>query len=95
MPGYPTPLNFGLFDNWLAGVLHVDIFFGSMVAMAIIALAFLLPMFLMKANSYIMIVSLIFLSVVFTAVGWIGAYIWVFVALYLAFVISGKIRNGL
>lgn len=91
MPSYEFHL-LGL-SQWLQNALGVSSVIADYLAFGIVLMVCLIPCFLMKVNNYVMSVIIILLMGAFTAIGFLPIYTWVFLSLYLAITISGKMKG--
>jgi hypothetical protein len=91
---YPEPIDLGGLASWLASAFgFTNPVMGSIMAVCILFGIIMVPMALLKIPSYITIIVLAMFTTVFTMLGWIPVFAWLFIGLFAAFTVSGKMKG--
>lgn len=90
--GYAEPLYLSKLSDWIETALGVSTAASYFLAMIIILIFWLIPIFMLDSGKYILGNVAIMLMAVFTAIGWLPFYTWVLICLYYAITLSDKLK---
>jgi hypothetical protein len=93
MAGYSSPLHFYEISNWFQGALGFNGTMANLVTVMFILIIYLMPLVFMKVHSIIMLHISILLLTVFTAVGWLDSWTWIILGIYVAYIVSDKMKG--
>jgi hypothetical protein len=90
---YPEQLLIGEFPTWLSNALGVSMLTSHVISIFLIFLMIFIPMMLIRIVGYVLMICTILLMVVVTTLGWLPTYTWIFIAIYLAYKVSGIMKG--